>query len=187
MIRLTKLSDYGLVVLTHFANNRQRHVWNARDVAQEVNLPTPTVSKLLKSFARGGLLKAHRGVHGGYSLAREPGNVTLPDIVEVLEGPVAITECQEGGESNCLLQRLCPLRPTWSDLNRTVRESLEKVTLAELARNAAANKAAIDEVTRSAAAEAQSSPTPVRAARKLRHEGRVETRSAPDAPPPIKK
>jgi FeS assembly SUF system regulator len=183
MIRLTKLSDYGLVVLTHFANNRHRHVWNARDVAQEVNLPTPTVSKLLKTFARGGLLKAHRGVHGGYSLAREPESVTLPDIVEVLEGPVAITECQEGGESNCLLQRLCPLRPTWSDLNRTVRESLERVTLAELARNAAANKAAINELTRLAVAKADVSPTAAGAGRKLRGDGR----SAPDAPPPVKK
>jgi FeS assembly SUF system regulator len=141
MIRLTKLTDYGLVVLTHFANALDRKVWNARDVAQEVHLPVPTVSKLLKAFARGGLLKAHRGVHGGYSLVKKPEAVTLPEIVEILEGPVAITECQEGGgDTSCLLQSLCPLRPTWAELNETVRQSLQNVTLADLARNAAGHQ-----------------------------------------------
>ncbi len=137
MIRLTKLTDYGLVVMTHFANNLERKVWNARDVAEAVHLPVPTVSKLLKAFARGSLLKAHRGVHGGYSLARSPEEITLPQIVEVLEGPVAITECQQGGESDCLLQLLCPLRPTWSDLNKELKSTLERVTLADLAHKAA--------------------------------------------------
>ncbi len=137
MIRLTKLCDYGLVVLTHFANHPERRVWNARDVAEQVHLPVPTVSKLLKAFARGGLLKAHRGVHGGYSLVKDPAQVALPEIVEILEGPVAITECQEGGETSCLLQLLCPLRPVWGDLNQAIQESLAKVTLADLARNAA--------------------------------------------------
>lgn len=146
MIRLTKLSDYGFVVLTHFVINADRQIWNARDVAAEVHLPVPTVSKLLKAFTRGGLLKAHRGVHGGYSLAKDPKSVTLPEIVEILEGPVAITECQEGSETECILQYLCPLRPTWNEVNKAVRDSLEKVTLADLAQNAAVHKARLKEL-----------------------------------------
>ncbi|MGC8741587.1 MAG: SUF system Fe-S cluster assembly regulator [Candidatus Sumerlaeaceae bacterium] len=144
MIRLTKLTDYGLVVMTHFANNLERRIWNARDVASAVHLPVPTVSKLLKAFAKGGLLKAHRGVHGGYSLGKPPEEITLPRIVEVLEGPVAITECQQGGETDCLLQLLCPLRPTWADLNDAIKSTLESVTLAELARKAAMHSQRIE-------------------------------------------
>lgn len=149
MIRLTKLSDYGLVVLTHFANHPEQRVWNAKDVAESVHLPVPTVSKLLKAFTRGGLLKAHRGVRGGYSLAQDPASVTLPQIVEILEGPVAITECQRGSDTDCLLKYLCPLRPTWTDVNKAVRESLEKVTLAHLAENAAAHKARVEQLLES--------------------------------------
>lgn len=178
MIRLTKLSDYGLIVLTHFANHSEKRVWNARDVAEQVHLPLPTVSKLLKAFARGGLLKAHRGVHGGYSLVKDPQTVRLPEIVEVLEGPVAITECQEGGETSCILQLLCPLRPTWSDLNKAVRETLEKVTLADLAKGAAQHETRLAELAKTAPPTMTSErPRPGRSAPAKRKPRPVDTPS----------
>jgi FeS assembly SUF system regulator len=135
MIRLAKLTDYGFVVLTHFANNTDRRIHNARDVAEEVGLPLPTVSKLLKTFARGGLLSAHRGVNGGYSLNGKPDEIKVSRILEVLEGPIAITECMEGGETSCVLQIVCPVRPKWQGINVAVKEALQKISLADMAKS----------------------------------------------------
>lgn len=133
MIRLTKLTDYGLVIMTYFAMQQEKKILNARDVAGSVGLPLPTVSKLLKAFARSGLLTAHRGVHGGYSLSRGPEKILLPEIIEIFEGPIAVTECQEGGDSNCLLGKKCPVRTRWRPINEAVRRALTQVTLAQMA------------------------------------------------------
>ncbi len=87
MIRLGKLTDYGLVLMTHFAQNNDRLLHTARDLAVESRLPLPTVSKLLKELLQGGLLVSHRGIKGGYSLARKPREISVAEIIAVLEGP----------------------------------------------------------------------------------------------------
>src|SRR2546426_12150391 len=93
MIRLGKLTDYGLVLLTHIAQNHDRLLHTARDLAVESRLPLPTVSKLLKELLQGGLLVSHRGIKGGYSLARMPREISMAEIIAVIEGPIALTEC----------------------------------------------------------------------------------------------
>ncbi|HKC25951.1 MAG TPA: Rrf2 family transcriptional regulator, partial [Thermoanaerobaculia bacterium] len=90
MFRLTKLTDYGIVLLTHFAQNPERDAQNARELAQETRLPLPTVGKLLKELAHEGLLVSHRGIHGGYALARKPEEISMADVIAALEGPIAI-------------------------------------------------------------------------------------------------
>ena len=77
MLRITKQTDYGIVLMTCFAIDEAGRVQNARDVARDTNLPLPTVSKILKALARGGVLISHRGVKGGYSLARSPEAITI--------------------------------------------------------------------------------------------------------------
>ena len=75
MLRMTKQADYGIVLLTQMSINRDR-LHNAPELAQEAHLPQPTVSKILKQLARHGLLESHRGVKGGYSLARRPAEIS---------------------------------------------------------------------------------------------------------------
>jgi FeS assembly SUF system regulator len=130
MIRITKQTDYGIVLLTYLAAQPERHV-NAPELAAETQLPVPMVSKILKLLVREGLLISHRGVKGGYSLGRLPEEITMAEIITALEGPIAITECIEVS-SDCSHERLCPVRSNWQRINDAVRGALEQVTLAEM-------------------------------------------------------
>ena len=92
MIRLGRLTDYGIVLMSHLAaTDDGPH--NARDLAAQTQLPLPAVSKLLKLLARAGLLTSSRGAKGGYALARPASEITVPQMIEALEGPIALTDC----------------------------------------------------------------------------------------------
>jgi FeS assembly SUF system regulator len=132
MIRITKQTDYGIVLLTHMAVHAERQ-WNAPDLAGETRLPLPMVSKILKLLAREGLLASHRGVKGGYSLAKLAEEISMAEIVAALEGPIAITECI-AVEGDCSHEAGCSVRGNWQRINEAVRGALEGITLAEMAR-----------------------------------------------------
>ena len=132
MIRITKQTDYGIVLLTHLAAEPERQ-YNAPDLAAEAHLPLPMVSKILKLLARESLLVSHRGVNGGYSLARRPEAISMAEIIAALEGPIALTECISV-EGDCFHEPLCPVRSNWRRINQAVRTALEGITLAEMAR-----------------------------------------------------
>lgn len=131
MIRITKQTDYGIVLMTQLAAEPER-LYNAPDLASEAGLPLPMVSKILKLLARDGLLVSHRGVKGGYALARPPAEITVDEIITTLEGPVAITECIEHSPGECEHESLCPTRGNWQLINQAVRQALERITLAEM-------------------------------------------------------
>jgi FeS assembly SUF system regulator len=133
MLRLTRQCDYGIVLMTHFAGDVNETVQNARDLARCVNLPLPTVSKILKALARAGLLVSHRGVKGGYGLARRPSEITVDEIIEALEGPIALTECLDGGADECGIEFSCPVRTNWQRINSAVRDALRGIPLSEMA------------------------------------------------------
>ena len=127
MIRLGKLADYGLVLMTHMAQNHDRLLHTARDLAVESRLPLPTVSKLLKELLQGGLLVSHRGIKGGYSLARKPREISVAEIIAVLEGPIALTECSTDISGLCDLEPCCPIKDNQRIISQAVRGALEKV------------------------------------------------------------
>ena len=129
MLRVTKLADYGIVVMTHLANRPGQ--WSARDIARSACLPLPMVSKILKLLSREGLLASHRGTKGGYSLSRPPEAITVADIIRALEGPIAVTECTDK-VGDCDLERLCPVRSNWHRINHAIRHALEQITLSEM-------------------------------------------------------
>jgi FeS assembly SUF system regulator len=131
MLRVTKLADYGIVIMTNFASHGDR-AYNARDIAGVVRLPLPVVSKVLKSLARAGLLDSQRGTKGGYSLAQPPQNITIAAIIRALEGPIAITECNDQVHGDCELEIRCPVRTNWHLINQAIFEALERITLAEM-------------------------------------------------------
>jgi FeS assembly SUF system regulator len=130
MIRITKQTDYGIVLLTHLAAHAERQ-FNAPDLAAEANLPLPMVSKILKLLAREGVLASHRGVKGGYSLARLPEEISMADVIAALEGPIALTECIQV-QGDCSHEPICRVRSNWQRINAAVREALEGITLAEM-------------------------------------------------------
>ncbi len=129
MLRVTKLADYGIVILTYLATHRQ-NTYNARDIAALVNLPLPVVSKVLKLLGKSGLVVSQRGIKGGYGLARSPEKITVAAIIGAVEGPIAVTECNT--THDCDLQTGCPVRTNWHLINRTIQSALEKISLAEM-------------------------------------------------------
>ena len=132
MLRMAKLTDYGIVLLTQFAARQDASPMTARELAGLAKLPKPTVGKLLKQLSHNGLLTSLRGTKGGYSLARPAGEITVAQIIEALEGPMALTECQAPGV--CEQERFCSVKPNWLVINRTVRDALSNVTLADMSR-----------------------------------------------------
>src|ERR1700732_1722907 len=119
MIRLGKLTDYGLVLMTYIASNHDRSLHTARGLAVESRLPLSTVSKLLKELLQGGLVVSHRGIKGGYSLAKAPREISVAEIIAALEGPIALTECSTD------ISGLCDLEPCWPINNnqRNIRQA----------------------------------------------------------------
>ena len=136
MIRMTKQTDYGIVLLSRMAGLPDR-LFNATELAAESRLPQPTVSKILKILARAGLLDSHRGVKGGYTLAREPEAITVTEIIGALEGPIGITECIDDTPGECSHEALCPVRGNWHRINEAIRQALDGINLAEMAQTQA--------------------------------------------------
>lgn len=131
VLRISKLTDYATVILASLAADSARQR-TAADIAQASHLAAPTVSKLLKQLQRAGLVESTRGLHGGYRLARPARQISAAAILDALEGPLALTECSTG-HSQCDLQDHCSVGGSWQRINQAIRQSLEEITLAELA------------------------------------------------------
>ena len=131
MLRISKLTDYGTVVLACLASAPDRRL-TATEVAERTRVAVPTVSKLLKCFHRAGLVTSTRGAHGGYQLARPSNSISAASIIDAVEGPVAITECS-GQHSACDIESVCRTGGAWQRINGAIRRSLEEITLAQLA------------------------------------------------------
>jgi Rrf2 family protein len=107
-------------------------VHTAVGLAEDTQLPIPTVAKLLVRLTQGNLLISHRGAKGGYQLARSPSAITVADIVVAVDGPIALTQCLEHGAQPCDVEPICPTRRGWNRLNDAVKRALTEVSLAEL-------------------------------------------------------
>jgi len=131
MLRVSKLTDYGTVAMTYLATDSGR-LHSVSEIATEIRLAAPTVSKILKQLVHGGLVVSHRGAKGGYSLARPAAQISMLEIIDVLEGRVGLTECGSS-PGLCVQESLCSIRTNWQRINGAVRDALAGVSLAEMA------------------------------------------------------
>ena len=132
MIRVTRLTDYGIVLLTRFACEEPANVLSARELSSQSGIPLPTVSKILKALTRGGILESQRGTQGGYRLARPPAEISVAAVVEALEGPIALTECTADDDTECGIETSCPVRTNWQRITDAIRDALQAVSLEEM-------------------------------------------------------
>lgn len=132
MLRITRLTDYATVALTVLACEREA-VLSANALAERTGLEPSTVAKVLKPLAQAGLVQAFRGASGGYRLARPAQDIGLVEILEAMEGPLAMTECSIH-EGQCGLEHDCHVRPNWRRINDVVLEALRGVSLADMCR-----------------------------------------------------
>jgi FeS assembly SUF system regulator len=130
MLRISRLTDYATVILASLGDGG---LASAADIAERTHIGLPTVSKLLKELQHAGLLRSVRGAHGGYQLARPAALINAADIIDAVEGPVALTECA-GGAGNCDIQTTCLVGNGWQRISRAIRRALHEVSLEELVR-----------------------------------------------------
>jgi len=132
MVRLDKLTDYGLLLLTCIARSPKVSLRTARDLALESGLPLPTVSRLLQDLLKGGLLVSQRGIKGGYALAKKPHEISIAGVIAALEGPIALTVCSSGVAGLCDLESGCAIKKNQRVISQAIRTVLEQLTLADL-------------------------------------------------------
>ncbi len=131
MLRITKQTDYGIMLLAHFTGLPQGEILSARQVANLSGLTLPTVSKILKALCRGKVVDSVRGVGGGYRMTRPPEETTLASVIRALEGPISMVECgaQPG---QCEQEPTCPVRVNWALVNCEVERVLDGIRMSQI-------------------------------------------------------
>ena len=138
MLKISRLTDYGLLAGVYLARSVGQIV-AAREIAEFYHLPLPAVTKVLKTLHQGGIVGSHRGVGGGYSFDGAPEVVTLDRLLEILEGPWDLVECEtidDHGQATCAIRVACPSRRFMFGINRSIKGAFEQVTLGDLVRGA---------------------------------------------------
>ena len=129
MLKVSKLADYSTVIMTHISNVGGKH--SAKDISDSTNISHPTVTKLLKILSKSGMLSSTKGLRGGYELSKSPEDISLLDIINAVEGDIALTECSKSSE-NCSIASSCCIASKWQSINRVVRDSLSSMNLAKM-------------------------------------------------------
>jgi len=132
MLRLSKLTDYGIVLMTAMAAEPER-VFSAPELAQSASLESPTASKVLKILSKSGLIQSFRGAHGGYSIAGKPEQISVADVITAMEGPIGMTECSVH-DGLCAQESVCSVRSNWRRISSAIETALDDVTLEEMTR-----------------------------------------------------
>jgi FeS assembly SUF system regulator len=126
------MTDYAVVLASHLAAAEGPHA--ARDLAVQTKIPEPTTSKVLKKLARAGVVISQRGAKGGYALARPADQIGVHEVIEAIEGTIAVTECSDGThDAFCEYETNCGVRANWLRINMAVQRALSQVTLADMA------------------------------------------------------
>ena len=148
MLRLSRLTDYAVVVLIRLAEGERAEgeraggarcaargeeaVQTSPGIAAATGVPEPTVAKVLKALACAGLVASQRGAHGGYRLARPLRAISVVDVIAAVDGPIALTACVDGGGAGCDVASLCAVRGRWDVVNEAIRSALDRITLADM-------------------------------------------------------
>ena len=133
-MRLSSLADYAVVIMSAAARHCGQARVNAVILAEETGVPLPTVQKLVSKLSAAGLLRSARGAGGGFALARPAVAISLADIIEAVEGPIAMTSCVDEARHDCGLEGSCRVQAHWPLVNNAVRGALAGINLTSLAR-----------------------------------------------------
>lgn len=131
MIKLSRLTDYAVVILAEMAKDKGRLV-SASLLSERTSLPEPTVAKVLKLLGKQGVILSYRGVNGGYILEQQSQELKVTAIIEAMEGPIALTACVSGSDDDCALESMCALNGRWGAVNKAMKAALNNVTLADM-------------------------------------------------------
>ena len=131
MLRITKESDYAIMLLVHLADAPAGRILTAREIAEQTGLPLPMVGKILRGLVREGVLNSHRGVAGGYSFDRSATDTSVAEVIRAVEGPISMVQC--GAEPGaCDQEASCPTRPNWAQISRAIESTLEQIPISSM-------------------------------------------------------
>ncbi|MCK4602185.1 MAG: Rrf2 family transcriptional regulator [Phycisphaerae bacterium] len=137
MLALTKKTGYGLIAMSHLARLKDGRVASAREISELFDVPTSLLMNVLKELSAAGYVESVRGAHGGYRLARDPGEISLADLITAVEGPIRLAECVTGqisdaGNATCRLMDRCPIADPVHRVHRKLKDFLKKVMLTDI-------------------------------------------------------
>lgn len=130
MLKISKLADYATMIMAYCAHAPEQS-YTAKKIAEATKIQLPTVSKLLKLLTKEQLLLSHRGVQGGYQIAKPAKEISMANVIEAVDGPIALTECNHG-VSDCGLIKNCSTKHSWQLINIAIQDALSKISLAQM-------------------------------------------------------
>jgi len=134
MIRLSKLTDYAVTILSYMGQDAGKALWSSNEITKSSGLAMPTVAKIMKLLAKGELITPVRGASGGYRLAKPMAEITIAEIIESMDGPIAITDCAKAAHNRagCSIKNICPMSNGWKKVNSAIIKALASVTLEDM-------------------------------------------------------
>lgn len=138
MLKLGKLTDYAVALTVQLSRENARASHSASHLAEKTGLPEPTVAKVLKKLSQSKIVESVRGASGGYRLARTPAEISICDVIEAMDGPIAITSCIDENDQTCSTGAQCPTRGKWAPVNMAIRKALRAVSIADMEKNSGA-------------------------------------------------
>ncbi|WP_419759498.1 SUF system Fe-S cluster assembly regulator [Acidisoma sp.] len=130
MLKLSKLTDYAVVVLVRLSE--ESGIQTSGGIAAATGVPEPTVAKVLKTMTAAALVLSQRGARGGYRLARPLATISIAEVIVAIDGPIALTACVEHSSTACEASRLCPVKGRWDTVNTAIQDALSAISLADM-------------------------------------------------------
>ncbi len=134
MLKVTRLADYAVVIVTSF-KDVEKEIVSAQQIIKKTKLQQATVNKILAILVRKKILTAFRGTKGGYKLRKDLSNISIKDLIEAIEGPVSLTDCLDKNANDCNLFNICTTKNTWGVVNNAIKETLEKIKIKDINNN----------------------------------------------------
>jgi FeS assembly SUF system regulator len=135
MLRLSKLTDYAVVVLVRLAEGQRscgEAVQTSPGISAVTGVPEPTVAKVLKALGASGLVTSQRGARGGYRLRKPLEAIAVADVIAAIDGPIALTACVDGHAGSCEVESMCAVKGRWNLVNDAIHQALSSITLADM-------------------------------------------------------
>ena len=139
MLKITRLADYAVLIICSFDSCKDTII-SAQEITNKTGLQKTTVNKVLAILVRKKILKAHRGVKGGYKPFKKLEDISVKELIEAIEGPVSLTDCIDNNARNCNLFDVCITKHTWSLVNNAIRETLEGIKVKDISNAKNSNK-----------------------------------------------
>lgn len=130
MIKISRLTDYAVLVLLEL-DSKARNL-SAAQISRQTSIPVPTVAKVAKILNQSGLIESKRGAEGGYNLSTDIEDISVGHVIEIFDGPLALTSCVGAGDDSCALEASCAMAGKWASLNNQIRHLLYNTSLRDM-------------------------------------------------------